>query len=166
MMPRVERTRIRDLRQIETRRHSFVQYSAFDEWAKHPNEPSRLGGKTVDGCVDGHGEVRENLAQRPVADDGSFTVHGVFAVFSHCIADRLSRPLDPELQKAFEYVESRLTDDDSEMLCLQKNGHKILALQFAFSDESAKPHDFREDRILSETTVDLPIPRLRRLRLR
>ena len=48
-------------------------------------------------------------------DDGSYTVHGVFAVFSHYIADRLSRGSDPELHKVFEFVESKLTEDDSEV---------------------------------------------------
>ena len=49
------------------------------------------------------------------SDDGSFTVHGVFGVFSHYIADRLTRRADPELRKVFEYVESKLADDDSEV---------------------------------------------------
>ena len=48
-------------------------------------------------------------------DNGSYTVHGVFAAFSHYIADRLSRGSDPELRKVFEYVESKLTEDDSEV---------------------------------------------------
>jgi hypothetical protein len=47
------------------------------------------------------------------ADDGSFTVHGVFAVFSHYVADRLIRGADPALKKVFDYVESKLTGDDS-----------------------------------------------------
>src|SRR5438552_19191472 len=48
-------------------------------------------------------------------DNGSFTVHGVFAVFSDYIADRLTRGSDPELRRVFEYVESKLTEDDSEV---------------------------------------------------
>jgi hypothetical protein len=47
---------------------------------------------------------------------------------------------------------------------VQKNGHEILALEFAFSDEPAEPHGFREDRILSKAAGDLPIPGLLRLR--
>ncbi|MBC7817295.1 MAG: hypothetical protein IAG10_10435 [Planctomycetaceae bacterium] len=49
------------------------------------------------------------------SDDGSFTVHGVFAVFSHYIADRLSRGSDPSLSEVFDYVESKLMEDDSEV---------------------------------------------------
>lgn len=48
-------------------------------------------------------------------DDGSFTVHGIFAVFSHYIADRLCRGVDPDLRNVFEYVESKLTEDNSEV---------------------------------------------------
>ena len=48
------------------------------------------------------------------------------------------------------------------MVCVKKNGHEMLSLEFAFSDESAKPNDFGEDRILSKTSSDLPIPRLPR----
>jgi hypothetical protein len=49
------------------------------------------------------------------ADDGSFTVHGVFAVFSDYIADRLGRAADPDLLRVFEYVESKVTDDNSDV---------------------------------------------------
>jgi hypothetical protein len=49
------------------------------------------------------------------SDDGSFTVHGVFAVFSDYIAERLAHAPDPEMQKVFEYVESKLTGDNSEV---------------------------------------------------
>jgi hypothetical protein len=48
-------------------------------------------------------------------DDGSFTVHGVFGVFSSYIGDRLVQGADPELRTVFEYVESKLTGDDSEV---------------------------------------------------
>ncbi len=50
-----------------------------------------------------------------IREDGSFSVHGVFAVFSHYIANRLARESDPSLGKVFEYVESKLTGDDSEI---------------------------------------------------
>jgi hypothetical protein len=49
------------------------------------------------------------------SDDGTFAVHGVFAVFSHYVAGRLTHGADPELRKVFEYVESKLMDDDSEV---------------------------------------------------
>src|SRR4029077_2607698 len=49
------------------------------------------------------------------SDDGSFTVHGVFGVFSHYIAGRLVKGADPDLRRVFDYVESKLTDDDSEV---------------------------------------------------
>jgi hypothetical protein len=48
-------------------------------------------------------------------DDGTFTTHGVFAVFSHFIADRLAQGPAPELGPVFEYVESRLDDERSEV---------------------------------------------------
>lgn len=48
-------------------------------------------------------------------DDGEFTTHGVFAVFSHFVADRLSRGPAPELADVFAYVESKLDDKDSEV---------------------------------------------------
>ena len=50
-----------------------------------------------------------------VDDDGSFSIHAVFTLFSRYIADRLMRSADPELHQVFEYVESKLTDDDSEV---------------------------------------------------
>jgi hypothetical protein len=49
------------------------------------------------------------------SDDGSFTAHGVLIVFSHYVADRLSRGSAPSLSKVFDFVESKLTEDDSEM---------------------------------------------------
>jgi hypothetical protein len=48
-------------------------------------------------------------------EGGLFTVHGVFAVFSHYISDRLASGTDPNLRIVFEYVESKLTDDNSEV---------------------------------------------------
>src|SRR5579859_3809096 len=48
-------------------------------------------------------------------DQGHFTVHGVFAVFSHYIVDRIRRESDPDLRRVFEYLESKLTDDDSQV---------------------------------------------------
>ncbi len=49
------------------------------------------------------------------ADDGSISPLGVFAAFSHYIAARLSIRANPELQTVFDYVESKLTGDDSEV---------------------------------------------------
>lgn len=49
------------------------------------------------------------------SDNGVFTVHAVFIVFSHYVADRLSRGRDPALKEVFDYVESKLTEDDSEV---------------------------------------------------
>jgi hypothetical protein len=49
------------------------------------------------------------------SDDGSFTVHSVFTVFSHYIAGRLIRGEDPALVKVFHLIESKLTGDDSEV---------------------------------------------------
>ena len=48
-------------------------------------------------------------------ENGSFTVRGVFAVFSHYIADKLGRGNDPHLVAVFKYVESQLTEDDCEL---------------------------------------------------
>lgn len=48
-------------------------------------------------------------------DDGEFTTHGVFAVFSHFVADRLSRGPALELAAVFKYVESKLDNEDSEV---------------------------------------------------
>jgi hypothetical protein len=50
-----------------------------------------------------------------IREDGEFTTHGLFAAFSHFIADRLSHGPAPELAAVFEYVESKLGDADSEV---------------------------------------------------
>ena len=47
--------------------------------------------------------------------DGSHTVHGVFSEFSRYIADRLRRGADPVLGEVFDYVESKLKEDTSEL---------------------------------------------------
>lgn len=48
-------------------------------------------------------------------DGEDFTTHAVFAVFSHFVADRLSCGPAPELAAVFDYVESKLDDEDSEV---------------------------------------------------
>jgi len=48
-------------------------------------------------------------------DDGSFSVHGVVAVFSHFVAARLAQEPTEELQRIFQFVESNLTDDGSDL---------------------------------------------------
>jgi hypothetical protein len=48
-------------------------------------------------------------------NEGECTTHGVFSAFSHFVADRLSRGPAPELSPVFEYVESKLDDEDSEV---------------------------------------------------
>ena len=50
-----------------------------------------------------------------IREDGTLSVHGVFAVFSHYVANRLVCEPNPSLGKVFEYVESKLTGDDSEI---------------------------------------------------
>jgi len=50
-----------------------------------------------------------------VSDDGSFTVHGVFSAFSQFIADCIARGPSTRLQPVFDWVESKLTGDGSEV---------------------------------------------------
>ena len=49
------------------------------------------------------------------ADDGTFTVHGVFAAFSNYIRDRLVSRSSARMRRVFAYVESKLTGEDSEV---------------------------------------------------
>ncbi len=50
-----------------------------------------------------------------LAEDGSYSIYGLFSVFSSFIADRLIAGSNPELISVFNYVESKLDDHDSEI---------------------------------------------------
>lgn len=48
-------------------------------------------------------------------EDGKLAVSGLFAIFSHYVSDRLEHGFDPGLRTVFEYVETKITDDNYEV---------------------------------------------------